>query len=75
MATPARPPQQTTRQLRLARGWTQLDLAMRLRVNLGSVSAWERGLSVPRRITQQRLANLFGVEVGEITFGQDEEQP
>ena len=60
---------------RLARDWTQLDLALHLGVVEGTVSRWERGLRMPSEVDRQRLAELFGVDVGEIAFGQVEEQP
>ncbi len=75
MTARSSPTQPTLRQLRQARGWTQAVLAGRLRVSKIAVSHWERGVSMPRPATQQRLADLFGVGVGEITFGQDEERP
>ncbi len=75
MATPSSPPQQTLRQLRQARGWTQEDLAEQVGVGRKQVQAWERGEHLPRPATWQRLADLFGVGVGEIAFGQDGEQP
>ncbi len=68
------PPQQTLRQLRQARGWTQDELARQLGADRGAVSRWERGAAVPHVRTRKRLADLFGVRVGEIRFGQGEEQ-
>ncbi len=64
----------TIRQLREERGWTQLDLALQLGVDVSTVSRWERGLAVPRRRRQQRLADLFGMGVSEIAFGPVDEQ-
>lgn len=37
--------------IRKAWGWTQADLAARLRVRTASVSAWERGVAVPNGIS------------------------
>ena len=71
---PTHQPQPTLRQLRQARGWTQEQFARRLGVQQVAVSKWEHG-HLPRAKTQQRLADLFGLEVGEIVFGQGEEQP
>ena len=71
---PTRPPQRTLRQFRQARGWTQLDLALCLGGSVHAVSRWERGVAVPHVRTRKRLADLFGVGVSEIAFGQDEEQ-
>ncbi len=64
----------TFRQLRQARGWTQQDVAFQLGATQGSVSQWERGYGRPRPATQQRLADLFGVGVGQIAVGQMEGQ-
>ncbi len=75
MAAHSSLPQQSLRQLRQARGWSQQDLAVRLGVSQGAVSLWERGVRLPYRRTRQRLADLFGVGVGEIAFGEGEEQP
>ncbi len=74
MTEPASQPKKTIRQLRQARGWTQDQLARRLGMEQGAVSKWERGLAVPHPRTRKRLADLFGVGVGQITFGKGEEQ-
>ncbi len=63
----------TIRQLREERGWTQDTLARRLGVGQGAVSAWERGERLPRRRYILRLADLFGVSVDDMTFGEGEE--
>ena len=73
MTAPSRPRQQTLRQLRQARGWTQQDVAERLGTSRSLVSRWERGETVPRARTQQRLAILFGVSVEAIAFGPGEQ--
>ncbi len=75
MTGPAHPPQPTLRQLRQARGWTPENLAEQVGVGRKQVYAWERGEQLPRPATWQRLADLFGVGVGEITFGEGEELP
>ena len=59
----------TIRQLRQARGWSQLDLAVPLGVTQEAVSRWERSVTRPRPGMQQGLANLFGVSVEAIAFG------
>ncbi len=69
------PERKTIRQLRQERDWSQPDLAWRLGVVPRTVSAWECGVRVPGEVYQQRLADLFGVAVGEIAFGQFGEQP
>ncbi len=69
MSSPDRQPQKTIRQLRQARGWSQQDLALRLGVDQGAISYWELGLRRPYRRHQQRLADLFGLDVEQIVFG------
>jgi transcriptional regulator with XRE-family HTH domain len=71
MTARSSPPQPTLRQLRQARGWTQEQVARWLGVNQVTVSKWEHGVAVPRVRTRQRLADLFGVGVGAIIFGED----
>ena len=74
MAEPDRQPKKTIRQLREERGWSQLDLATRLGVGHGAVSAWELGERLPAPINRWRLADLFGVGVAEIAFWSVKEQ-
>lgn len=51
------------RDLRLSNGWTQQALSMMVGVRgAAAVSAWERGLAVPRPATLLRIARAFGVE-------------
>ncbi len=47
---------------RIERGWSQADLARRLRVNQTLVSAYERGAKLPALRMLLRLQRLFGVE-------------
>ncbi len=75
MTEPARQPKKTIRQLREERGWSQLNLALRLGVVEGSVSRWERGVRVPSEVDRRRLADLFGVPVEAIAFGPAEQAP
>ena len=74
MTAPARPRPYTLRQLRQVRGWSQQYVAEQVRVGRKQVQAWETGKHFPRPATWQRLADLFGVGVGEIAFGAGEEQ-
>ena len=70
MTAPASQPKKTIRQLREAHGWTQETLARRLAVGQPAVSAWERGERMPRQRSILRLADLFGVPVEAIAFGE-----
>ena len=74
MSSPTEQAKKTIRRLREERGWAQLDVAVRLGVNQGVVSKWERGLAVPQRGRQQALAQIFGISADAIAFGAGEEQ-
>lgn len=39
--------------------WTQQELAVRLQVDLGCVSRWERGIHNPNVLQFKRLCELF----------------
>ena len=62
------------KQLREARGWTQLELANRLGVTPSTVYNWERGKFEPRLSQARALATLFDVSMDEITMA-SEDQP
>lgn len=47
------------REQRVARGWSQRELANRVGVTPQSVSKWEKGLSAPSRTHQSRIAGAF----------------
>lgn len=65
---------QTIKDLRLVRGWTQLELAYKLGVTPLTVSKWERGVSEPRVTQLRNLAELFEVPMDEIDLvARDEE--
>ena len=49
--------------LRLARGWTQEELAQRLHLTRQAVGHYESGRTVPDIDTCRRLAEVFGVEL------------
>ena len=51
---------------RLARGWTQQDLAKHLGVKQSTIAKWERKNASYRKKTRQKLASVF--EVNEETF-------
>lgn len=54
------------RTLRLRKGLTQAQLANRLGVTDKAVSKWERGISFPDLFLFQKLADVFGISVGEL---------
>lgn len=49
------------RDLRVARGWTQPQLAKRVGASVRSVKSWEAGESRPLPVYAARLARTFGV--------------
>ena len=53
-------------ELRKEKGLTQAELAERVGVTGGAVSKWERGLCYPDIETVGRLAEVFGLSVGEM---------
>ena len=57
-------------ELRKEKGLTQAELAERVSVTGGAVSKWERGLCYPDIETVGRLAEVFGLSVGEMLAGQ-----
>jgi transcriptional regulator with XRE-family HTH domain len=60
------------RRLREERGWTQLELAYRLRVTPVTIYNWERGRTEPRVSQFRQLARLFGVGMDDIALeGED----
>jgi transcriptional regulator with XRE-family HTH domain len=58
----------TIRQLREARGWTQLDLAYRVGVTPATVYNWERGRYEPKASQLRALARVFEVSMDDIDF-------
>jgi len=50
-------------ELRVAKGWTQIDLAQKLNYSDKAVSKWERGESVPDITVLKQIADLFSVSV------------
>lgn len=46
---------------RLERGWTQEELAGRIKVTQATVAKWERKGAVYRKATRQKLAKVFGI--------------
>ena len=58
----------TIRELREARGWTQLELAVKLGVTPVTVYNWERGKHVPTATQLRALARTFEVRMDDIDF-------
>jgi putative transcriptional regulator len=56
----------TIRQLREARGWTQLELANALKVTPATVYNWERGRYEPSASKLRSIAQTFGVSMDDI---------
>lgn len=56
------------RELRTAEGWTQADLALRLKVSRNSVNAIETGRYEPSLTLAMRIARVFGKPVEGIFF-------
>ena len=54
------------RERRLQLGLSQGQLAIKLKINKGTVSAWERGVSEPKIISALSLAKAFGTTVEEL---------
>jgi len=55
--------------LRLARGYSQADLARLLRVPAGTLGRWERDAAMPTPKNRKRLARRLGVSVEELQLG------
>ena len=58
--------QENLKTLRTQKGLSQEELADRLNVVRQTVSKWEKGLSVPDSEMLIRIAEVFGVSVGEL---------
>lgn len=54
-------------QLRKLRDWTQEHLAQRMSVHKSHVSRWESGQMALKLETLERLAEVFGVSLDELT--------
>lgn len=55
------------KRLREERGWYQDELAKRLDVTQKAVSAWENGVAQPRMAMLNRICQVFGCKVSDIT--------
>jgi transcriptional regulator with XRE-family HTH domain len=56
------------RRARLARGWTQQDLADHLGIGVATVRSWERGWRTPGLLYQAQLAVLLAVSPADLGF-------
>lgn len=63
------------KQLRLAREMSQAQLAEKLNVTRQTISSWERGASYPDIPMLEKLAEVFGVEMGDLIYPQGEKKP
>lgn len=61
--------------LRRANGYTQQEVADKLGVSNRTLSAWERGASMPDILLLPALADLYGVTVDEILRGERAQSP
>lgn len=55
------------KEMREARNWTWSDLARQLGTEVSTPPKWERGQAQPRPRMLERLAEIFGVDVEELT--------
>lgn len=60
------------REFRKKSGLTQTDVAGRLGLHYMTVSAWERGVSIPSDDNFDQLSALYGVPVAELRYGPGE---
>ena len=60
---------QKIKQLRYKAGLTQEQLAEQMGVSAQSVSKWENGSSEPSTMNLLAIAELYGVEAGELLRG------
>lgn len=63
----------TIKELREARGWTQLQMATRLGMRPETISYWENGHGKPSRLALTQLARVFRISIGEIELVEREE--
>jgi WD40 repeat protein/transcriptional regulator with XRE-family HTH domain len=59
---------------RKQRGWSQEDVATRIKSHAKTVSRWERGLSIPSPYYQQELARIFDKDVQDLALLDEPEQ-
>lgn len=59
----------TIKELRIAAGLTQLELAVRVGVTPSAVYNWERGKNEPSATNLRDIAQALGVDMDEIDLG------
>jgi len=47
---------------RLEKGWTQAELARKMKVKQSTIAKWERKNAVYRKTTRKKFAEVFGLE-------------
>jgi len=55
------------RELREEKDWSWSDLARQLRIEVSTPPKWERGQTQPRKQMLERLAEIFDVQVEDLT--------
>ena len=50
------------RTLRLEKGWTQKELAVKMNISLSTIKRWEKDPSIPRTNDSYMLRRLFGIK-------------
>ena len=58
----------TLKMLRVGKGLTQTDLALELNVNRKTISAWEKGKSLPAVDMIDAICKFFGVSYDDIKW-------
>ncbi len=58
----------TIEELRKERGWTQLELAVKLGITPVTVYNWERGKTEPTASRFRQIAQVFGVSMDDIAL-------
>ena len=65
----------TIAELRKERGWTQLELAIKLGVTPATIYNWERGRNEPRASQFRDIARTFGVSMDSIVVPGEDQAP
>jgi len=58
--------------MRGERGWTQLELAIKLGVTPLTIQNWERGKYEPAASNLRQIAQTFGVSMDDITLVEEQ---